>query len=263
MSVILLSIAALGGMGLLFGVGLSYAGVKFKVEEDPLLPQVLEALPGANCGGCGFAGCAAFADAVINGKAAPNGCPVGGANTAAKIGELLGISVTASERLCAFIKCAGGCSESSFRYQYHGMNNCGAAMQLAAGGSKNCTFGCLGGGSCEAVCEFGAINMTDGIAWVDNEKCTACGQCVKACPKKLIELVPYKSKTRVACNSRDNGKTVRANCSVGCIACKMCEKACQYDAAHVKDLLAEIDYAACVQCNACVEKCPTKCIKVI
>lgn len=262
MSTIGLSIAALSGMGLLFGVGLSFAGEFFKVEEDPRIQDIKDALPGANCGGCGFAGCAAFAEAALNKNAAPDGCPVGGAETAQKIGEILGIPVVIKERQCAFIKCGGGCDESHFRYNYFGMNNCGAAMQLAAGGSKSCTFGCLGGGSCEAVCEFGAINMVDGIAVVDNEKCTACGRCVSACPKKLIEMVPYKNKVRVACNSRDNGKAVRANCTVGCIACKMCERACPDDAVHVNELLAQISYEKCTQCGACVEKCPTKCIAV-
>ncbi|MDR1665147.1 MAG: RnfABCDGE type electron transport complex subunit B [Clostridiales bacterium] len=260
MSTILLSVLALGGMGLLFGVGLSYAGIMFKVEEDPRLGEIKDALPGANCGGCGYAGCAALAEAILAGTAAPNACPVGGEASAKAIGAILGVEVTVQERQCAFVKCGGDRNKSSFRYTYQGLNSCGAAMQLAAGGAKNCAYGCLGGGSCEAVCAFGAISMVNGIALVDNEKCTACGKCVKECPKKIIELAPYKNKTRVACSSRDNGKTVRANCTVGCIACKICEKNCEYGAVHVNELLAAVDYEKCTQCNVCAEKCPMKCI---
>ncbi len=262
MNIILLSVAALTGMGLLFGIGLAIAGEKFKVEVSQRFTDILAVLPGANCGGCGYAGCSAFAEAVDNGTAPPNGCPVGGHAVAEKVGEIMGIKVEAVERQAAYIKCGGGCSNSAFLYQYEGLNSCSAIMLLAAGGSKACAYGCLGGGSCIGACQFDAISMRDGIAVVDNEKCTACGACVKSCPRKLIELVPYAKIVRVACNSNDNGKTVRLNCKVGCIGCKICEKACGFDAVHVNDLLAKVDYDKCTKCGACVEKCPSKCIKV-
>jgi Na+-translocating ferredoxin:NAD+ oxidoreductase RNF subunit RnfB len=261
MSVIILSVAALTGMGLLFGLGLAIAGEKFKVEVSQRLLDIQAALPGANCGGCGYAGCSAFAEAVDGGGAPPNGCPVGGAAVAKSVSEIMGVEVVLKERQAAFVKCMGGSSVSTFRYQYEGINSCTAIMHLAGGGSKSCEYGCLGGGSCREACQFGAISIVDGIAVVDNEKCTACGMCMRSCPKKLIEMVPYGKQTRVACNSHDNGKAVRANCKVGCIGCKLCVKACTYDAIQVNELLAAVDYAKCTQCGACVAKCPSKCVK--
>jgi Na+-translocating ferredoxin:NAD+ oxidoreductase RNF subunit RnfB len=257
---ILFPILALGGMGLLLGAGLGFAAIKFKVETDPRLPLIRDALPGANCGGCGFAGCDAFADAILKGDAKPTGCPVGGNTTSQKIAEVLGITVEDQIRLCSFIRCGGCESKSEFRYEYSGMRNCAALMQLAGGGSKSCTYGCLGGGTCLHACKFGAIYMDDGIARVDNEKCTACGMCVASCPKKLIELVPYESKIRVACHSNETGKVQRRFCTVGCIGCKICEKQCKKDAIHVKDNLASIDYEKCTLCGDCQAKCPAKCI---
>ncbi len=253
---ILYSVASLSGMGLLFGLGLGYAGIKFKVEEDPKLPLIREALPGANCGGCGFPGCDGLADAILKSLAKPNACPVGGADTVIKISEVLGIKAEIKEKQVSFIKCRGNCNKSNFRYDYYGLLDCNAATQLAGGGSKSCSYGCLGGGSCVTACKFGAIDIVEGIAVVNRERCTACGMCVEACPKKLIELIPYKSGVKVNCNSNDNGKVVRGNCTVGCIGCKMCEKACEFDAVHVTDMLAKIDYNKCTECNACVKKCP-------
>ncbi|MDR2650283.1 MAG: RnfABCDGE type electron transport complex subunit B [Clostridiales bacterium] len=250
----------LGGMGLLFGLGLGFAAIKFRVDTDPRLSLIREALPGANCGGCGYAGCEAFAEAALKGEAKPNGCPVGGEASAKRIGEILGVSVEVPERRRAFIRCVGCESKSTFRYDYFGLYDCNAVMQLAGGGSKSCAYGCLGVGSCRAACQFDAISMVDGIAVVDPEKCTACGMCVKACPKHLIRMVPYKNKIHVACHSEDNGRDVRKNCKVGCIGCRLCEKACAYDAVHVKNNYASVDYAKCTQCGACVAKCPSKCI---
>lgn len=260
LSTILLPVLCLGSMGLVFGVGLGFAGVKFKVEEDERLPLLREALPGANCGGCGFPGCDGFATAVIEGKAQPNGCPVGGTASALRIGEILGVMVDAAERKVAFVKCGGNCDKSASQYTYDGMNDCTAAMHLAAGGSKSCTYGCLGSGSCVTACKFDAITIVDGIAAVDHEKCSACGMCTAACPKKLIELIPFKSDVQVACNSLDNGKIVRSHCSVGCIGCKLCVKACGDDAIHVDRMLASIDYQKCTGCNECAKKCPTSVI---
>ncbi|MCL1986578.1 MAG: RnfABCDGE type electron transport complex subunit B [Firmicutes bacterium] len=260
MSMIGVSAAVLGGMGLAFGVVLGYAAKKFHVEQDPRLGAITEALPNANCGGCGYPGCSNFAQAILDGAAPPEGCPLGGMEVAAAIGTILGVEVKKTVRKVAFIRCAGGQSKSTFLYDYSGMNNCTAAMQLVAGGAKECAFGCLGGGSCFVACEFGAIIMEDGIAKVDNEKCVACGKCVSACPKNLIKMVPHDSNVRVACNSNDNGKTVRGCCKVGCIACRMCQKTCEFAAINVFDLLAEVDYEKCTDCGACVAKCPPKSI---
>jgi Na+-translocating ferredoxin:NAD+ oxidoreductase RNF subunit RnfB len=257
---VLYAVFILGGMGLLFGLGLSVAAIKLKVETDPRLPLLREALPGANCGGCGYAGCDAFAEALLAGKASSSGCPVGGAKSAQMIGQILGVPVTIVGRQNAFVRCGGCKSKSSFRYDYQGLNDCKAAMQLAGGGSKACVYGCLGVGSCKAACQFGAIEIVDGIAIVDREKCTACTMCVKACPKKLIAMTPYANSVHVACISKDPGKDVRKVCKAGCLGCKLCEKACAFDAVHVKDNFASIDYAKCTQCGECVKKCPAKCI---
>ena len=162
--------------------------------------------------------------------------------------------------MVAYVKCGGGASASRFLYNYHGIADCAAIMQLAAGGSKSCAYGCLGGRSCLLVCMFGAISIVDGIATVNEKKCTGCTLCVKACPKQLVEMVPQDKQTRVACFANDNAKTVRANCTVGCIACKLCVKACEEDAIIVENNLAYIDYEKCTQCGACTAKCPMKCI---
>ena len=260
MSTIILSIIALGGMGLAIGVGLSLAEKKFKVEVDPRLEEISAILPGVNCGACGLPGCGNFAQAVLKGEEGPTDCPVGGPDLAQALGAILGVKVKETVALCAYIRCAGGESNSDFRYQYYGMNDCSAAMQMAAGGSKACSYGCLGGGSCILACDFDAIVMEDGIARIDNEKCVACGLCVPACPKKLIEMVPKHRKVRVACYAQDPARVVRVNCRVGCISCKLCEKACDYAAIHVYDQLAMMDYEKCTDCGDCIAKCPTKCI---
>jgi len=259
-TVILFGIASLGGIGLLLGVGLGYASKKFAVVEDPKLEPLVAALPGANCGGCGLAGCTAFAKAVLKGTAKPNGCPVAGPESVEKIAEILGIEAIAGDKQIAFVKCNGTVDVSQNRYEYFGIDDCNAAMQLVGGGAKACNYACLGGGSCATACQFDAIEMVNGIAVVDKEKCVACGACVPACPKALIDIIPHKAIVTVACNSKDPGKIVRGNCGVGCISCKLCEKACQYDAIHVVDNIAVIDYEKCTYCNDCVKKCPASTI---
>lgn len=256
---IVFSALSLGGLGLLFGLGLGYAAKKFAIEVDPLIPQVREALPGANCGACGFAGCDAFAKAVVEGIAPTNGCPVGGKETAANVSRIMGVEAVETARRVAYIKCQGNCDVAVNKYEYLGVMDCKSAAFLQGKGAKGCEFGCLGLGSCVRVCEFNAIDIVNGVA-VINDNCVACGKCVLECPKALIEMVPNDSKVRVSCASLDKGKTVKENCSVGCIACKMCEKACEFDAIHVNGNLAKIDYEKCTQCDACVEKCPTKAI---
>ena len=257
---ILITVFALGGMGFLFGMGLGFAEKKFKTEDDPRIGYVIDALPSANCGACGLPGCNSFAAAVIKGEADPAGCPIGGNDTAMAIGEIMGVKVKEVEKKTAFIRCGGGKSNSSYRYEYHGMKDCNAAILLAAGGSKSCSYGCLGGKNCYISCEFGAVIMEDGIARIDSGKCTACGKCVPVCPKNLIVMIPLKGKVRVACNTRDDARTVRANCKVGCINCKQCYKACNHDAVNMYDYIAEIEYEKCNNCGDCAAKCPTKCI---
>lgn len=256
---IVASMLSLGGLGLLFGVLLGYASKKFEVKVDENIPKVREILPGANCGGCGFAGCDAYASAVVEDGASPSACSVGGTKVAEQIGSVLGIEVNGTEKMTAFVKCKGSCNVAKDKYQYEGIKDCIEANELM-GGSKACSYGCLGLGTCVSVCQFGALEIIDGIAKVNREKCTNCGACIDICPKGLIESVPYSKKVRTQCNSQDNGKTVRVNCSAGCIGCKICEKNCPKDAIKVIDNVAKIDYTKCVNCGICAEKCPTKVI---
>ena len=202
-----------------------------------------------------------MAAAIVAGEAPVNGCPVGGAKSAAAISEVMGVTVEEKEREVAFVKCGGTCDLSANKYQYFGMSDCGMASQLAGGGAKGCSYGCLGLGSCVKACAFDAIHIVNGVAVVDDEKCVACGKCVKACPKSLITLIPASKQTRVSCNSKDTGKVVMSNCKVGCIACKICEKNCKFDAIHVIDNVAVIDYTKCKDCGVCAMKCPKKVIQ--
>lgn len=251
----------LGGIAVLLGGVLGVAAYAFKVDKDERVDEIIEALPGANCGGCGYAGCAAFAEAVASGKAKPGGCPVGGAKTAAKVSKIMGESEDSFVRMNAKVLCGGTCDKAPMRYEYKGVWDCAAAARLG-GGPKACQYGCLGMGTCVRACKFDAIHVIDGVAVVDEEKCTACGQCVKSCPKRIIELVPTENKHWVICSSKDKGAVVRKVCSVGCIACGLCVKACKYDAIHVNNNLAKIDYEKCVDCGECAKVCPTKCIHV-
>lgn len=249
-------VVSLGGMGLAFGLLLAYASKKFAVEVDERVEKISEILPSANCGGCGYAGCSAFANAVVEGKAPVNGCPVGGVDSASAIAEIMGVSVDSSVKQVAKVLCNGTCDKTKEKFDYYGATDCVAASKLA-GGSKTCSYGCLGLGSCVDACKFDAIVVEDGIAKIIPENCVACGKCIEICPKNIIEFVPGENQeTFVLCKSKDKGKDVKSYCEVGCIACKICEKQCKFDAIHVIDNVAVIDYEKCVDCGQCVVKCP-------
>ena len=256
-SVIIISALSIGGLGLLFGLGLGVAAKKFAVEVNPLIAEVREVLPSANCGACGYAGCDAFAKAVVEGVAKSNGCPVGGQGTADAVAAIMGEEAGSLEPTFAFVKCAGTCEVAKEKYEYHGVTDCQAANYIQGKGSKACTYGCLGLGSCVKACMFDAINIVDGVAVIDEEKCTSCGMCVATCPKDLIEIIPAKAEVRVNCNSKDKGKVTMQSCKVGCIGCRKCSKVCEYDAIEFVDGLAHINYEKCTQCGACIEACPT------
>ena len=256
---IILATVSLGGMGLIFGAGLAYASKKFEVEVDPKALAINEALPGANCGGCGFPGCGGFANAVAQGIAPVDGCPVGGADTAEALSQIMGVEANIGDKQIARVLCNGGDNCTS-RFEYDGIDSC-TAENMVLGGAKSCTFGCLGGGDCVDVCPFDAIFVNDqGVAEVVPDKCTACGKCIEACPKNIIELVPFKQEVFVDCMNTEIGGHVKKNCDTACIACRICVKNCPFDAIHVENNIARIDYDKCTNCMICAEKCPTDAI---
>jgi electron transport complex protein RnfB len=254
---IYIPVLILGGLGAVFGVGLSFASKKFAVKVDERIELVRNTLPGANCAACGFSGCDAFAEAVVAGNAQADGCPVGGAATAANIAEIMGVDVVEKAPETARVICRGDCSNSVRKYEYSGISDCAAATVIY-GGPLACSYGCVGLGTCKNVCPFDAIVIENGVARIIEEKCTSCGKCVAACPKNIIRLVPRTSHVTVACSSTDKGAVVRKNCKVGCIGCRRCAKVCPVDAISFKDgTLAEIDPEKCTNCGKCIEECPT------
>ena len=257
---IIIAAILVGGTGLIIGLLLGVAGKKFAVEVNEKEVAVREQLPGNNCGGCGYPGCDGLAAAIAAGKAPVNGCPVGGAPVAAKIGEIMGEAVEEGVRKVAFVKCGGDCEKSRQNYIYDGVEDCSIMAFIPTGGSKTCNHGCMGYGSCVKACNFNAIHVINGIAVVDKEKCKACGKCVSVCPHHLIELIPYEQEVKVACSSSDKGKTVMNACDIGCIGCRKCQKNCPAGAFTVDNNVAHIDYEKCTNCGLCKENCPRHCI---
>lgn len=259
-SAIIIPVISLGGMGLIFGGILAYASQKFAIEVDPRITAISEILPGANCGGCGFPGCSGLASAIVEGSAPVNACPVGGPEIAKKIAEIMGVEAEESVRKVARVICNGDAQNCKEKFEYFGIQDCKAAA-MVAGGSKSCAYGCLGLGTCVNVCQFDAIEITDGkIARIIPENCTACGKCIEVCPKQVIHFVPYEQDVVVDCNNEEKGKAVKEKCNVGCIGCQLCVKACPFDAMEFSNNLAKINYEKCTNCMLCAEKCPTKAI---
>lgn len=243
-------------VGLFIGIFLGIAGKTFAVEVDEREVAVREALPGNNCGGCGFPGCDGLAAAIARGEAAVNACPVGGEPVGKIIAGIMGQEAVEAVRQAAFVKCAGTCEKTKENYAYDGVEDCEMLSFVPGGGAKACAYGCLGFGSCVKACPFDAISIINGVAVVDKEACKACGKCVAKCPRHLIELVPYDQTVFVACSSKDKGKAVTSACEVGCIGCKKCEKTCENGAVSVTSFCAQIDYSKCTNCGACKEACP-------
>jgi Na+-translocating ferredoxin:NAD+ oxidoreductase RNF subunit RnfB len=253
----LYALVTLGGLGAVFGVGLYVASRVFHVTSDPRVEELTNALPGANCGGCGFPGCSGLATAIVHGSAPANACPVCSVCQLQDIGRIMGVEVQAGAKKVAVVHCAG--RRVATKFAYSGPETC-AASRLLLGGHKACPYGCLGLADCVRACSFGALRMEAGIPVVIEDRCTACGKCVAACPRSLIDLRTADKFVHVRCTSLDSGALVRKYCDVGCIGCKKCEKECPYDAIHVTDFLARIDYAKCTSCGACVKVCPMQTI---
>ena len=256
MTTILYSILVLGILGAIFGAVLAIAAKIFHVEVDPRQEAVRAALAGANCGGCGYPGCDGYAAAVAAGEAPCNKCVAGGAETAAKVAEIMGVSADAAEKMVAFVPCSGAADLAEPRFNYSGPIDCRAAMLFGGKSSKLCTFACIGLGNCERACQFDAMHIVNGVAKVDRSKCVGCGACVDACPKSIVKLIPEKQKIMPACRNQDKGGQVMKICKVGCIGCMKCQRECPTDAITVVNNVAVLDPSKCIQCGHCADICP-------
>ena len=265
MNVILIAVISLGAIGLIAAIVLYLASKKFAVYEDPRISQVAAVLPQANCGGCGYPGCTGFAGACV--KAADAGslegklCPVGGAAVMEKVAGILGMQAAETEPRIAVVRCNGSCENRPRIAEYDGVRSC-AIANATSGGETGCTYGCLGCGDCVAACKFGAIHMNPetGLPEVDEEKCTACGACAKACPRQIIEIRLKGPKNRrmvVLCNNKDKGAIANKWCKASCIGCGKCVKVCdKFEAITLTKNLAYIDAEKCKLCRKCEEACP-------
>lgn len=256
------ALASVAGLGILLGLGLAFASRLLAVRRDERVEAIEKALPGANCGACGFAGCAAYAAEIVGGEVALDLCTVGGPDVAAQVAEIMGAayeSAAAGKRVPQ-VHCRGGESAAERAFQYSGVADC-VALYALFGGNKVCKYGCLGLGSCIAVCPVDAIYYdAEGLVWVNKEICISCGQCVKVCPTGVMQWLPYEADYLVACNSKDKGGQVRKYCKVGCIACKICEKKSPEGGYKVDENLSRIDYQIAGDRREGAEACPTKCI---
>jgi len=268
MNFFVIAVIVLGAIGLIAALVLFAASKKFAVYEDPRIAQVSELLPGANCGGCGFAGCGGMADALVKGADAGSldglNCPVGGADVMGQVADLLGMAIANGEPKVAVVRCNGTCENRPKVAVYAGLRTC-AAMHACGAGETACGYGCLGCGDCVEACQFDAIhiNVETGIAEVDEEKCVACGACVKACPRNIIELRKKGPKGRrvfVSCVNKDKGAVSMKACKVSCIGCSKCEKECAFGAITVGNNCSYIDPEKCRLCRKCEKVCPTHAI---
>lgn len=260
---ILISIITMSSLGLLFSLGLVFAYRKLKVEEDPRVEKMLEILPQANCGACGYSGCRAFAEALVKGAVQPNGCPVAGKEAADQVANILGLREAEFIKKIARIHCRGSTEAAPSRGNYLGIATCYAAYLI--GGNKQCTYGCLSLGDCVRACPFDAMSMSEeGLPLVRDDKCTACGICVDACPTNICELHPIEQNFLVFCRSEDRGARARKVCKNACIACGLCVRACPEAIALENNLAVIIDYKKInPEKIPEIEKCPTDSIGLI
>jgi len=260
---LLIAIATMGGLGFIFAGGLAIADKKLRVEENPLIGKVNDVLPGANCGGCGSAGCYDFAVKVVEGKVSVTGCPVGGEETAKAIAEIMGVDASGSVKMLPVVLCQGGLSEAATKMaHYYGPISC-SAMHLVSGADKQCYYGCLGGGDCVEACPFDAMVMnSNGIPEVIPELCTGCGMCVKACPRNVIEMHPADREVFVFCKNHDDPKTAKDVCKVACLGCGVCARPSD-GAIVMDDYLPIIDYSKLDESKIPFDKCRTGAIKKV
>ncbi|MDF2880933.1 MAG: RnfABCDGE type electron transport complex subunit [Clostridiaceae bacterium] len=267
MNTAIMVIIVMGMVGTFFGLVLAIGNRKFAIEVNPLIELVEDELPKGQCGACGFAGCKAYAEAVVMNKdVPPNLCVPGKEQVAKKVSELTGKTAEKVAPKVAQVRCAGSKCKSIKNYNYVGVQDCTAAS-LLLGGPKECSHGCLGFGTCVKNCPFGALTMSeDGLPVVDLDICTGCGKCESVCPKKVINIIPKESMVRVNCNSKDKGAVVRKICSAGCIGCGICSRSCSYNAIKIENNLAVVDSNICIEkCDnpTCLVKCPTGAIRPV
>lgn len=248
-------------MGIIAGTVLVLASKFMYVPEDERIGKVQECLPGANCGACGYAGCADYAKAIVETDAELNLCVPGGAAATEAIGKVMGKAASVAAPKKAFVACQGFPGNTEKKYEYQGVTTCAAAVKMFAGPTA-CAYGCMGFGDCVAACNFDAIHIVNGVALVDNEKCTGCGACMRACPKAIIDLIPDDINPVVLCRNLDKGAQTRKVCSTGCIGCMRCTKVCPTNAISVENNLASIDQDLCIACMQCANDCPVHAINV-
>ena len=267
---ILLAIAILSGLGLIFGLVLYAASKAFHVETDPRLDKLNACLPGANCGGCGYAGCGGYAEAVLNGEAPIGRCASGGNECAQAMAAIMGVKAEGVTRKVALVRCSGEKTYdkdgnlthgAKVKAEYEGFKDCLSATKVGGNGPLSCKYGCLGFGSCVKACQYGAIQVIGGVARVDEDLCVGCMACAAVCPRNLIVAVEPNRNVVIACASLAKGAVTTRGCTTGCIGCGLCKKICPHDAITVENNLARIDYSKCDNCGLCATVCPKKLIR--
>lgn len=257
---IILATGVVAALGLLGSLILVLASKLLYVPVDERVSKITQLLPGANCGACGYAGCGDYAKAVAAG-APVNKCVPGGAAVAQAVGEVMGVTAGEVAKRKAIVACQGNFDNTTDKYRYEGVQSCTAAAAMFRGSSA-CSYGCLGYGDCTRACKFDAISVQNGVARVNPEKCTGCGACEEACPKRVIWIREESEKPVVMCANHQRGALTRKACTAGCIGCMKCEKTCPEGAIHVNNNVARVDYDKCTGCRKCMNECPVHAITI-